>query len=74
MHWTRKIYLLPAEKKRSAVKLLEVKYVENKGQKRKLLLTEDGTVYKVKRSKQENSVKTRQYICVRTVYLCSRFE
>ena len=43
-------------------KVLDVKPVEHKGQKRKLLLTEDGTVYKVKRSKLENSVKTGQYV------------
>ena len=34
-----------------------VKSVEHKGQKRKLLLEEDGTVYKVKRSKMENYVE-----------------
>ncbi len=54
--------LLPAEKKRSAVKVLDVKSVENKEHKRKLLLTEDGTVYKVKRSKLEDNVKPGQYV------------
>ena len=39
-----------------------VKSVEHKGQKRKLLLAEDGTVYKVKRSKLENIVEARKYI------------
>ena len=43
-----KVPLLPANKKRNAVKVLDVNSVEHKGQKRKLLLTEDGTVYKVK--------------------------
>ena len=53
--------LLPAKKKRSALKVLDVKSVEHRGQKRKLLLAEDGTVYKVKRSKMEN-VKAGQYV------------
>ena len=45
--------LLPASNKRSVLKVLDVKSVEHKGQKRKLLLAEDGTVYKVKRSRME---------------------
>ena len=57
-----KVPLLPANKKRNAVKVLDVKSVEHKGQKRKLLLTEDGTVYKVKRSKLENNVEAGQYV------------
>ena len=45
-----------------------VKSVEHKGQKRKLLLAEDGTVYKVKRSK--NGEQCRGWaICLNTVYL-----
>ena len=39
-----------------------VKSVEHKGQNRKLLLAEDGTVYKVKRSKLENIVEAGQYV------------
>ena len=39
-----------------------IKPVEHKEQKRKLLLTEDGTVYKVKRSKLDNNVKAGQYV------------
>ena len=39
-----------------------VKSVEQKGQKRKLLLAEDGTVYKVKQSKMENNVEAGQYV------------
>ena len=39
-----------------------VKFVEHKGQKRKLLLAEDGTVYKVKRSKLGNIVEAGKYI------------
>ena len=31
-------------------------------QKRKLLLAEDGTVYKVKRSKMKNNVEAGQYV------------
>ena len=54
--------LLPAKKKRNALKVLDVKPVEHKGQKRKLLLTEDGTVYKVKRSKLENNVEAGRYV------------
>ena len=57
-----KVPLLPANKKRKVFKVLDVKPVEHKGQKRKLVLTEDGTVYKVKRSKLENSVKAGQYV------------
>ena len=54
--------LFPAKKKRSALKVLDVKSVEHKGQKRKLLLAEDETVYKVKRSKMENNVEAGQYV------------
>ena len=39
-----------------------VKSVKHKGQKRKLLLAEDGTIYKVKRSKLENNVEAGQYV------------
>ena len=49
----------------ASVKLLSsfsIKSVEHKGQKRKLLLTGGGTVYKVKRSKMENNVKAGQYV------------
>ena len=56
-----KVPLLPASNKRSVLKVLDVKPVENKGQKRKLLLTEDRTVYKVKRSKLENNIEAGQY-------------
>ena len=38
-----------------------VKSVEHKGKKRKLLLAEDETVYKVKRSKIENIVEAGKY-------------
>ena len=54
--------LLPANKKKDVLKVLDAKSVEHKGQKRKLLLAEDGTVYKVKRSKMENSVEAGQYV------------
>ena len=57
-----KVPLLPASNKRKVFKVLDVKPVEHKGQKRNLALTEDGTVYKVKRSKLENNVKARQYV------------
>ena len=50
---SEKVPVLLAEKKRGVLKALNVKSVEHKGQKRKLLLTEDGTVYKVERSKLE---------------------
>ena len=43
--------LLPASNQRSVLKALDAKPVEHKGQKRKLLLAEDGTFYKVKRSR-----------------------
>ena len=59
----KKMPLLPANKKRGFLKVLDdVKSVEHKGQKRKLLLAEDGTVYKVKRAKMENSVEAGQYV------------
>jgi hypothetical protein len=57
-----KVPLLPAKKKRSLLKVLDVKPIEHKRQKRKLVLTEEGTVYKVKQSKLENSVKAGQYV------------
>ena len=57
-----KVPLLPAKKKRSLLKVLDVKPIEHNGQKRKLVLTEEETVYKVKRSKLENSVKAGQYV------------
>jgi hypothetical protein len=57
-----KVRLLPANKKCKVFKVLDVKPIERKGQKRKLVLTEDGTVYKVKRSEQENNVKAGQYV------------
>ena len=38
-----KVPLLPASNERNVLKVLDVKRVEHKGQKRKLLLTEDGT-------------------------------
>ena len=63
MHYDyEKVPLLPANKKRKAIKVLDVNPIGHKGQKRKLLLTEDGTVYKVKRSKLENTVKSGQYV------------
>jgi hypothetical protein len=49
-------------KSAKVVKVLDVKPIEHNGQKRKLVLTEEGTVYKVKRSKLENSVKAGQYV------------
>ena len=54
--------LLPASNKRSVLKVQDVKSVEHKGVKRKLLLAEDETVYKVKRSKLENNVEAGQYV------------
>ena len=50
--------------KRKVIKVLDVKPIEHnyKGQKRKLVLAEDGNVYKVKRSKLENTVKGGQYV------------
>ena len=60
-----KVPLLPANKKRNTVKVLDVKSVEHKKQKRKLLLAEDGTVYKVKRSKIENNVSGGWTICLK---------
>ena len=41
--------------------VMTIKTVVN-GEKRKLVLTEDGTVYKVTRSKLENTVKAGQYV------------
>ena len=57
-----KVSLLPPRKKRTAKKVLDFKPVEHKGQKRKLVLIDDGTVYKFKRSKLEDSVEVGQYV------------
>ena len=57
-----KVPLLPASYKCSVLKVLDVKSMEHKGPKRKLLLTEDGTVHKVKRSKLENTVGPGQHV------------
>ena len=54
--------ILPRKKKRGVLKVLGVKPVKHKRQKRKLLVTEDGTVYKVKRSKLENTVEIGQHV------------
>ena len=54
--------LLPAEKKNGACSVLDVMSVEHKGQKRKLLLTEDETFYKLRRSNLENIVKPVQCV------------
>ena len=54
--------VLPGTKKRNGVKVLDVKSVKHKGQKRKLLIAENETVCKVKRSKLENNVEARQYV------------
>ena len=64
--------LLPANKKRNAVKVVDVKSVEHKGVKRKLLLAEDGTVYKVKRSRMENNVEAGQYMFKYRLFVLSR--
>lgn len=52
--------LLPA--KRSCVKVMAVQIVEMKGEKRKLVLVEDGTVYKMKKSRLEDTVQAGQII------------
>jgi hypothetical protein len=49
--------LLPPEKSRMTEIVLDVKIIRNKGQKRKLILVEDGTIYKIKKSKLEQTVK-----------------
>ena len=49
------VKLYNANKKRNAVKVRDVKAVKHWGQKCKISLAEDGTVYKVKRSKLENT-------------------
>ena len=46
-----------ATKKEQSEQRKHVKPVEHKGQKRKLVLTEDGAIYKIKRSKLEDHVK-----------------
>ena len=63
-----KVRLLPPKKERGVIKVMDIKSVEHKGHKRKLLLVEDGTIYKVKRSKLENTCRIRT-ICLRTVCL-----
>ena len=54
--------LLPPRKKRTVTKVLNVEPVEHKGQERKLVLTDDGTVYKLKRSKLEDTVEAGQNV------------
>ena len=55
---------LPGRQRRATKKEQrgDVKPVEHKGQKRKLVITNNGTVYKVKRSKLENIVEAGQYV------------
>ena len=57
-----KVRLLPPKKKRGVIKVMDIKSGEHKAHKRKLLLVEDGTIYKVKRSKLENTVELEQYV------------
>ena len=57
-----KVHLLPSNNKRKRVQVLDVKSVEHKGKKRKLLLTAEGNVYKIKRSKLEETVQPGQFI------------
>ena len=45
-----KVPLLPVERKRGYCKVVDVKSVEHKGEKRKLVLTSRGVVYKIKKS------------------------
>ena len=54
--------LLPANNKRNSLKVVDVKSIEHKSKKRKLLLVEDGSVYKVKRSKLEDTVQPGQFV------------
>ena len=56
------VVLLPAKKKRGPIKVLDVKSVAYKGQKHKLVLTEDSAIYKIKRSRLEDDVKPEQCI------------
>ena len=56
-----KVPLLPASnKRRYNLKVIDVKSIEHKNKKHKLLLVEDGSVYKVKRSKLEDTVQAGQ--------------
>ena len=57
-----KVPLLLASNEGSVLKVLDIKSVEHKRLKRKLLLAEDGTVYKVKRPRAENNVEAGQYV------------
>ena len=61
-----------ATKKEQSEQTKDVKPVEHKGQKRKLVITNNGTVYKVKRSKLESNLEAGQYvylsICVKLLY------
>ena len=49
-------------KKEQSEQRKDVKPVEHKGQKRELVITNDGTVYKFKRSKMENNVEAGKYV------------
>ncbi len=54
--------LLPPRHKRQKVSVLDVKSVPQRGQERKLILVEGGVVYKIKKSKLEETVKPGQEI------------
>ena len=58
------VVLLPAKKKKRGPtdQSFSVRSVAYKGQKRKLVLTEDGAIYKIKRSRLEDHVKPEQCI------------
>ena len=57
-----KAQLLPQRNKRDEISVLDVKVVSHKGQKRKLILVEGGSVYKIKKSKLEETIKPGQKI------------
>ena len=57
-----KARLLPQRNKRDEVSVLDVKVIRHKGQKRKIILVEGGSVYKIKKSKLEETIKPGQKI------------
>ena len=58
------------KKKRVVLRVVDVESVEHQGQVRKLLLTKEGTVFKLKRSKPKKYCKTWTISLKNLVYTC----
>lgn len=56
------ICMLPVQSKRKEIKVKDIATIENKGIKRKFILTEDNVVYKLQKSKFADTVKVEAII------------